>query len=101
MDGPNDTIVHVGDNATFYCIATSEPTHTVQWLFTNPDSITISLFNSEKYVIVEESETVSILTVVDVNLSDDGDYTCLVHNVFGDDSSTAVLTVICKSCTFE
>ena len=87
----------MGDNATFYCIVTSEPTHTIQWLFTNPDNITISLFNNEKYVIVEESESISMLTVVDVDPSDDGDYTCDVENIYGDDSSTAVLTVICKS----
>ena len=87
----------MGDNATFYCIVTSEPTHTVQWFFTNPDNITISLFNNEKYVIVEESESISMLTVVDVDPSDDGDYTCDVENIYGDDSSTAVLTVICKS----
>ena len=46
---------------------------------------------------MEESESISVLTVVDVDPSDDGNYTCDVQNIYGDDSSTAVLTVICKS----
>ena len=98
IDGPDDITVHVGEDAQFNCVATSEPPHTVLWLFTNPVTGAFEeLPNDEKYIIVNEDAT-SRLTVVDVVPSDDGEYTCDVVNVYGNDTSSAILTVICKSC---
>ena len=54
--------------------------------------------NGEKYIVVEESASVSVLTVVDVVAADDGEYTCDVMNDHGNDTGTARLEVICKSC---
>ena len=89
----------MGENASFICVATSEPPHTVSWLFTNPVTGAFEeLPNDEKYIIVNEDEATSVLTVVDVVPSDDGEYTCDVVNVYGNDTSSAILRVICKSC---
>ena len=96
MDPPNDTTVHVGLNATFRCVATSDPPHNTVWLFNGGD-----LMNGDKYMIVDESEAVSVLTVVNVTGEDDGVYTCDVMNGHGNDTADAVLTVICKSCDHQ
>ena len=95
---PNDTTVHVGDDALFRCVATSEPAHSVLWLLRNQTTgVSEELTDGEKYIIVEESEAVSVLMVVDVTPYDAGEYTCDVQNAHGDDTGTAVLTVICKT----
>ena len=96
MDPPNDTTVHVGLNATFRCVATSDPPHNTVWLFNSQD-----LMNGDKYMIVNESEAVSVLTMLNVTGEDDGDYTCDVMNEYGNDTADAVLTVICKSCDHQ
>ena len=93
MDPPNDTTVHVGLNATFRCVATSDPPHNTVWLFNDTD-----LMDGDKYMIVDESDAVSVLTVLDVVGEDDGEYTCAVMNEHGNDTAYAVLTVICESC---
>ena len=88
----------MGDDALFRCVATSEPAHSVLWFFRNQTTgLSEELTDGEKYIIVEESEAVSVLRVVDVTLYDAGEYTCDVQNAHGDDTGTAVLTVICKA----
>ena len=82
----------MGLNATFRCVATSEPPHLTLWLFEGAE-----LNNSDKYVITDVDDAVSVLVVVDVAPSDDGEYMCDVRNPYSDDIETAVLTVICES----
>ncbi len=84
----------MGLNATFNCSATAEPPHSVLWFFNG----TQQLSPGDHYIIVDESAMLSVLTVVNVVPTDDGEYTCDVRNDYGDDTSTASLTVICKSC---
>lgn len=90
----NDTAVLERENATFVCSATSEPTHTVEWLVGN----TLLDVNSEKYTIKNrpgdlDREFVSTLSVSNTTLDDVGDYTCNVSNIHGSQSATAHLEV--------
>ncbi|OQV25891.1 Titin [Hypsibius exemplaris] len=51
-----------------------------------------TLSNSGKYIItINPSSSVQSLLVVDVNDSDEGEYTCTAINQFGEDSTTAYL----------
>lgn len=93
---PNDTNVLEGANAVLVCSATSEPTHTVQWL---KDGVQLSL--TEKYSLssnsgTDEREVVSTLVVINATMYDTGNYTCQVSNIHGSQSATAHLEVQSK-----
>ena len=84
-----------GDPASFTCQATGEPVPTISWYF---NGIPISNNTDvDKYDIPEISVNTttsnSILTIMSVESSDVGTYTCNATNVVSSDTSSGVLTV--------
>ena len=84
-----------GDNASFTCQATGEPVPTISWYF--KDDPVDNDTDVDKYDISEvELNTTTIsntLTIMSVESSDVGTYTCNATNVVSTDSSSGVLTV--------
>ena len=80
------------DPATFTCQATGKPVPTISWYYNN-----ILLVNGTEYMITEMSlnaTTISnTLTIMSVESSDVGTYTCNATNVVSSDTSSGVLTV--------
>ena len=81
-----------GDTASFTCQATGEPVPTISWYYNNT-----LLVNGTEYMITEMSlNTTTInntLTIMSVESSDVGTYTCNATNVVSNDTSSGVLTV--------
>ena len=90
-----DEIQDGGDNASFTCQVTGEPVSTISWYFNgtpvNNDT------DVDKYDISETSVNTttinSTLTIMSVESSDVGTYTCNATNVVSSDTSSGVLTV--------
>ena len=76
------------NNATFQCAAVSEPVHITDWLLNGNNIV-----NSSKYIISGINTVRSTLTVVNVSLADEGNYTCHVNNLHGRDAEAFVLQV--------
>ena len=83
-----------GDTTSFTCQATGEPVPTISWYF---NGVLVDEANTMKYTISVmslNSTTISnILTIMDVESSDVGTYTCNATNVVSSDTSSGVLTV--------
>ena len=84
-----------GGAASFTCQATGEPVPTISWYF---NGIPISNNTDvDKYDISETSVNTttinSTLTIMNVQSSDVGTYTCNATNVVSSDTSSGVLTV--------
>ena len=81
-----------GEIASFTCQATGGPVPTINWYFNNA-----LLANGAKHTISETSVNTttinSILTIMSVESSDVGTYTCNATNVVSSDISSGVLTV--------
>ena len=84
-----------GDNASFTCQATGEPVPTISWYFNGV--LVRNDSNVNKYDISQSSLNIttisSILTIMSVESSDVGTYTCNATNVVSSDTSSGVLTV--------
>ena len=84
-----------GGTASFTCQATGGPVPTISWYF---NCAPVNVTNTMKYTISMTSlnnTTISItLTIMSVELSDRGIYTCNATNVISADTSSGVLTVI-------
>ena len=94
-----------GDTAIFICQATSEPvSNIIQWYFNG-----IPINESDKYQISTEllnyTTTNNTLTVMNVESSDVGTYTCNVSNGRSADTSSGVISVngmyICTFATVQ
>ena len=89
-----DQTQNEGDIVSFTCQVTSEPVPTITWYF---NSAPVDEANTMKYTISMESlnpTTISsILTIMNVQSSDVGTYTCNATNVVSSDTSSGVLTV--------
>ena len=87
-----DQTQNEGGTASFTCQATGEPAPTIGWYFNNS-----LLANGTKHTISETSVNTttinSILTIMSVESSDVGTYTCNATNVVSSDTSSGVLTV--------
>ena len=85
-----DQIQDEGDNASFTCQATGEPVPTISWYFNGA-----LLADGATHTISETSVNIttinSTLTIMSVESSDVGTYTCI--NVVSSDISSGVLTV--------
>ena len=77
-----------GADATFQCAAVSEPVHITSWQFNG-----INLTNSSKHIIAGIDTVSSTLTVTNVSLIDEGNYTCRVSNLHGVDFAPSELQV--------
>lgn len=69
--------------AQFSCNVLSNPPATVTWFFNGAQ-----IFNNDKFTL-----TPSLLTISNVQLSDDGFYKCRATNSFGNNETSARLTV--------
>jgi len=82
------------DTATFTCQATGEPVPTISWYF---NDVPVDVTNTSKYTVSVTSLNVttnsSTLTIMSVQSSDVGTYTCNATNVVSIDTSSGVLTV--------
>ena len=80
------------DTASFTCRATGEPVPTISWYFNSA-----LLANGARHTISETSVNTttinSTLTIMSVESSDVGTYTCNATNVISSDTSSGVLTV--------
>ena len=88
-----DQTQNEGDNASFTCQATGEPVPTISWYFNG----SVLLFNGMKHVIsmisFNTTTNSSTLTIMNVQSSDVGTYTCNATNVISSNNSFGVLTV--------
>ena len=89
-----DQTQNEGDIVSFTCQATGEPVPIITWYF---NSAPVDEANTMKYIISLESlnpTTInSTLTIMNVQSSDVGTYTCNATNVVSTDTSSGVLTV--------
>ena len=87
-----DQTQNEGDTASFTCQATGEPVPTISWYFNGN-----LLANGTEYMITIMSlNTTTInntLTIMNVQSSDVGTYTCNATNVVSSDTNSGVLTV--------
>ena len=87
-----DQLQDEGESVSFSCQATGEPVPTISWYFNNT-----VLANGAKYSIsatsVNTTTISSTLTIMSVDSSDVGTYTCNATNVLSNDTSSGVLTV--------
>ena len=87
-----DQIQNEGDTSSFVCQATGEPVPTISWYYNGA-----LLVDGREYMITEmllNTTTISnTLTIMSVESSDVGTYTCNATNVVSSDTSSGVLTV--------
>ena len=83
-----------GNNASFTCQATGEPVPTISWYFSDAP---VDQTNAIKYKISMMSLNITTisntLTIMSVESSDVGTYTCNATNVVSTDTSSGILTV--------
>ena len=89
-----DEAQNEGDTASLTCQATGEPVPTISWYF---NGAPVDEANTMKYTISMMSLNTTIinntLTIMNVQSSDVGTYTCNATNVVSSDTSSGVLTV--------
>ena len=80
------------DTANFSCQATGEPVPTISWYFNG----TLLMNGMEHMITMMSLNTTTIsstLTIMNVQSSDVGTYTCNATNVVSSDTTSGVLTV--------
>ena len=90
--GPRNTAIPIGRSATFSCNVSAEPTPTIVWRFNGIDLVD----DGSKYTITRSDVTMntqSVLTVNNLEVGDNGGYSCYVENEHGNETSTANLIV--------
>ena len=89
-----DQTQNEGDTTSFTCQATGEPLPTISWYF---NGAPVDAANTMKYTIsmmpLNTNTINTTLTIMDVQSSDVGTYTCNATNVVSSDTSSGVLTV--------
>ena len=80
------------DTASFTCQATGEPTPTIRWHF-NDDLLMDGTEHMISLMSLNTTTISSTLTIMNVQSSDVGTYTCNATNVISSDTSSGVLTV--------
>ena len=86
---PKNEIVNEGNNVTFHCNATSNPSPTLSW---TKDGNAINQ-SSNNIVLSQDSQ---ILNVINVERNDAGIYVCNATNNVNSVSASAYLNVQCK-----
>ena len=88
-----DQLNNEGDTASFFCQAGGEPLPVISWYF---NSTPLDQNNTSKYMFTLtqlETSVMNIMTIMSVQSSDVGTYTCNATNVISTDTSSGVLTV--------
>ena len=98
-----DQAQNEGDNASFTCQATGEPVPTISWYFNGtPVDVTNTMKYTTSMMSLNTTTISNTLTIMSVESSDVGIYTCIAINVVSSDTISAILTVngeftcICK-----
>ena len=89
-----DQTLNNGDTASFTCQATGQPVPIITWYFSGTP---VDEANTMKYTTsmmsLNTTTIRNILTIMNVQSSDVGTYTCNATNVVSSDTSSGVLTV--------
>ena len=89
-----DQRIFEGNTASFACQVTDQPVPTITWYF---NGTPVDEANKMKYIIsmmsLNTTTISSTLTIMNVQSSDVGTYTCNATNVVSSDTSSGVLTV--------
>ena len=89
-----DQIINEGNNALFTCQATNEPVSIITWFFNDNPVDDIDIMKYTISMLTLNATTISsTLTIMNVQSSDVGTYTCNATNVISSDTSSGVLTV--------
>ena len=90
-----DQTKNEGNNASFTCQTTSEPIPIIKWYYNG--ALVNNHTNIEKYDIKQSSFSattiINTLTIISVESSDVGTYTCNATNVVSSDIDSGILTV--------
>ena len=81
-----------GDTASFTCQATGEPVPTISWYF-NSTLLVNGMEHMISMMLLNTTTINSTLTIMNVQSSDVGTYTCNATNVISTDNSSGILTV--------
>ena len=95
-----DQMENEGDTASFICQADGEPLPTISWYF---NGAPLNERDTVKYMISERQMlnfSTEILTIMSVQSSDVGTYTCNAMSVLSSDTSSGVLTINGKFYVF-
>ena len=80
------------DTASFTCQATGEPVPTISWYF-NGDLLVNGMERMILVTSLNSTTNSSTLTIMNIQSSDVGTYTCNATNVVSNDTSSGILTV--------
>ena len=99
--GVIDQTVNEGGTASFTCQAAGQPVSTISWYFSGTP---VDEANIMKYTIsmmsLNTTTIRNVLTIMNVQSSDVGTYTCNATNLVSSDTSSGVLTVNGKLLLF-
>ena len=87
-----DQTQNEGSDASFTCQATGEPVPTIIWYF-NDTLLVNGMEHMISMMLLNITTNSSTLTIMNVQSSDVGTYTCNATNVVSTDTSSGVLTV--------
>ena len=87
-----DQIQNEGDLTLFTCQATGEPVPTISWYFNNT-LLVDGMKHTISDTLVNTTTINSTITIMSVQSSDVGTYTCNATNVLSADTSSGILTV--------
>lgn len=97
--GPRNAGVPIGRSAVFSCNVSAEPPPVITWRFNG-----VEITAGSKYTVMatagETMTTLSVLTINNLTVSDNGDYSCSAENDHGNETSTANLIVQSKLLMF-
>ena len=93
ITGLMDQTENERDTTSFTCQADGEPLPTISWYF---NGVPLNESNAAKYTITDRqmpNSNSEILSIMSLESSDVGTYTCNATNVVASNTSSAVLTV--------
>ena len=88
-----DQTENEGDTASFSCQADGEPLPSISWYF---NGAPLNESNTAKYMITGRqmlNYSTDTLTILSVESSDVGTYTCNATNLISSDTSSGILTI--------
>ena len=93
INGITDVLENETLPSIFTCQSTGQPIPTISWYF---DDIMINVSDENKYILstsINGTVVTSVLTIVSIQSSDVGTYTCFATNIIGGEQRSGVLTV--------
>ena len=87
----NSVVLMRGSNQTFVCTAIASPPLTYGWRF-DGNRFEQNVINHS----ILSNSTHSVLTLYNLQVNNEGMYSCLASNRYGTDSTSANITILCK-----